>query len=41
MSRLPLVNAKALEKVLFKLGFYKVRQKGSHIFTDILMGDVQ
>ncbi len=32
MSRLPIVNAKALERILFKLGFYAVRQKGSHIF---------
>jgi len=32
MSRLRVVNAKALEKILFKMGFYMVRQKGSHIF---------
>lgn len=32
MSRLPIVNAKALEKILFILGFKMVRQKGSHIF---------
>ena len=32
MSKLPIVNAKQLEKLLFKLGFVKTRQKGSHAF---------
>jgi predicted RNA binding protein YcfA (HicA-like mRNA interferase family) len=32
MSRLPILNSKALEKILFILGFYAVRQKGSHVF---------
>ncbi len=32
MSRLQLVNAKTLEKILFLLGFKKIRQKGSHVF---------
>ncbi|HSU52288.1 MAG TPA: type II toxin-antitoxin system HicA family toxin [Segetibacter sp.] len=32
MSRLPIVNAKVLEKVLFVLGFKMIRQRGSHIF---------
>ncbi len=32
MSRLKLVNAKTMEKLLFGLGFEKVRQKGSHVF---------
>lgn len=32
MSRLPMVNAKVLEKLLFFLGFKLVRQRGSHIF---------
>jgi predicted RNA binding protein YcfA (HicA-like mRNA interferase family) len=32
MSRLPLVDAKTLEKVLLELGFKVVRQKGSHKF---------
>ena len=32
MSRLPLVDAKALERILFLLGFEKCRQKGSHAF---------
>ena len=32
MSKLPVVKSKDLEKVLFKLGFNKVRQKGSHAF---------
>jgi len=32
MSRLILVDAATLEKLLFKLGFVKKRQKGSHVF---------
>ncbi len=32
MSRLTLVNAKTMEKLLLRLGFEKVRQKGSHAF---------
>ena len=32
MSKLRIVDAKTLEKVLFTLGFKSVRQKGSHIF---------
>ena len=32
MSRLPIVDAKTFEKVLLKLGFVIVRQKGSHVF---------
>ena len=32
MSRLPLVDARTLERLLFALGFAKVRQKGSHVF---------
>ena len=32
MSKLQLINAKTLEKLLFKQGFLKVRQKGSHAF---------
>ena len=32
MSRLVLINAENLEKLLFKLGFIKMRQKGSHVF---------
>ena len=32
MSRLPVVNFKKMEKILFHLGFVAVRQKGSHIF---------
>jgi predicted RNA binding protein YcfA (HicA-like mRNA interferase family) len=27
-----MIDAKALEKILFKLGFYMVKQKGSHVF---------
>jgi len=32
MSRLRIVDAGNLEKVLFQIGFERVRQKGSHIF---------
>ncbi|MCF8450327.1 MAG: type II toxin-antitoxin system HicA family toxin [Taibaiella sp.] len=32
MSKLPLVDAKTLERILLKLGFIIVRQKGSHRF---------
>mgnify|MGYP003621432775 CR=1 FL=1 len=32
MSRLPLVDAKTMEQLLLRLGFGKVRQKGSHVF---------
>lgn len=32
MSKLPLVDAKTLEKVIFLLGFKTKRKKGSHVF---------
>lgn len=32
MSKLQLINAKTMEKLLLRLGFEKVRQKGSHAF---------
>ncbi|MGQ9627920.1 MAG: type II toxin-antitoxin system HicA family toxin [Anaerolineae bacterium] len=32
MSRLPIVKFRTMEKVLFRLGFKAVRQKGSHVF---------
>ncbi len=32
MSKLPVVSAKEFEKILLKLGFQIVRQKGSHRF---------
>lgn len=32
MSKLPVVDAKTLERILLKLGFQIVRQKGSHRF---------
>lgn len=32
MSRLPLVDAKTVERLLFLVGFEKIRQKGSHFF---------
>lgn len=32
MTRLPIVDAKTMEKILLRLGFARVRQKGSHAF---------
>jgi len=32
VSKLPIVDAKTMEKLLLKLGFERVRQKGSHVF---------
>jgi len=32
MAKLPLINAKELIKILEKIGFKIIRQKGSHIF---------
>ena len=32
MSRLPIINSKKFEKILFELGFLYVRQKGSHAY---------
>ncbi len=32
MSRLPAVGFRQMERVLFRLGFEAVRQKGSHVF---------
>jgi len=30
--RLPIVDARTMERVLLHLGFVRVRQKGSHVF---------
>ncbi|MGD2250474.1 MAG: type II toxin-antitoxin system HicA family toxin [Candidatus Methanofastidiosia archaeon] len=32
MTKLKLIKARKMEKLLLKLGFRKVRQKGSHVF---------
>lgn len=32
MTRLPILSAKKIEKLLIDLGFVRVRQKGSHVF---------
>ncbi len=32
MTKIPVVDAKTMEKVLFYLGFQKIRQRGSHAF---------
>jgi len=32
MTRIPVVNFKTMDKALRKLGFERIRQKGSHVF---------
>lgn len=32
MSRLRIIDAKKMEKLLLRLGFERIRQKGSHVF---------
>ena len=32
MTRPPIVSARTMERVLFHLGFQRVRQRGSHVF---------
>jgi predicted RNA binding protein YcfA (HicA-like mRNA interferase family) len=32
LSKLQIIDARKMEKMLFKLGFERVRQKGSHVF---------
>ena len=32
MTRLPIADFEAMERVLFRLGFKAVRQRGSHVF---------
>jgi len=32
MSKLRLIDARSMEKLLFNLGFERIRQKGSHAF---------
>ena len=32
MPKLPVIRSKNLIKILEKIGFYKVRQSGSHVF---------
>jgi len=32
MSKLPMANFKTMDKILRRLGFIAVRQKGSHVF---------
>ena len=34
MTRTPIVKFMIMEKVLFNLGFKKIRQKGSHVFYE-------
>ncbi|MDI6816948.1 MAG: type II toxin-antitoxin system HicA family toxin [Actinomycetota bacterium] len=38
MTRLQIVSAERMEKLLFFLGFERVRQKGSHVFYRHLDG---
>jgi len=37
MTKIPIVDAKTMEKVLFRLGFKKVNKKEATSFTAILM----
>jgi predicted RNA binding protein YcfA (HicA-like mRNA interferase family) len=32
LTKLQIIDARKMEKLLFKLGFERVRQKGSHVF---------
>lgn len=32
MTKLVLIDARKMEKLLFKLGFKRIRQRGSHVF---------
>ena len=32
MSKLQIIDAQTMEKLLFHLGYQRVRQKGSHVF---------
>jgi len=32
VTRLPIVNARTMEKMLLELGFITIRRKGSHVF---------
>ena len=38
MSKFPIIKSKELEKILLKIGFEKIRQKGSHGFYKHLDG---
>ncbi|MBI5183251.1 MAG: type II toxin-antitoxin system HicA family toxin [Nitrospinae bacterium] len=38
MSKLQIIDAKRMERLLFLLGFKRIRQKGSHIFYKHLDG---
>jgi len=32
LSKLQIIDAQTMEKLLFRLGYQRVRQKGSHVF---------
>ena len=32
MTKIPVIKARTVEKIIFKLGFEKARQSGSHVF---------
>ena len=32
MTRLPIVDFRTMERILLRLGFVRMRQKGSHVF---------
>jgi len=35
VSRLPIVGFRVMESLLFRLGFERLRQKGSHVFYSV------
>jgi predicted RNA binding protein YcfA (HicA-like mRNA interferase family) len=38
MTKLPIVDARTMERILFRLGFHAVRQRGSHVLYRHLDG---
>ena len=32
MTRIPVIPARTIEKIIYRIGFLKVRQSGSHVF---------
>ena len=32
MTKLPILSGKEAQKILYKMGFYPIRQKGSHVY---------
>jgi len=32
LTRIPVIPARTVEKIIFRIGFLKIRQSGSHVF---------